>query len=227
MLVPADHVPQGGFRDVVGLGQAPDLRLDLLVGHLEPFFFGDLLENEVVAEVVDGLPPGLRLEALQGLRGDPAVSGGLEEPPQDGQGLPLDHGFWKLQGDLAGDPVQNLGGGLIPAGSLPDLQELLADLLSKGRKALGGPQALGELVIELGEPLLLDLPDLEAPVLGRDQRGAPGEILAELYVTVDDAGGAFEALQQVWLAMTTAAEQRGVHAAAVAEGTYTPRTERT
>lgn len=45
-----------------------------------------------------------------------------------------------------------------------------------------------------------------------------GEILAELYVTVEDAGGAFEALQQVWLAMTTAAERHGVPIGALAVG---------
>ncbi len=45
-----------------------------------------------------------------------------------------------------------------------------------------------------------------------------GVFLAELYVTVDDAGGPFEALQQVWLAMRTAAEQRGVPIGALAVG---------
>lgn len=48
--------------------------------------------------------------------------------------------------------------------------------------------------------------------------GLDGEILAEQYVTVDDAGGAFEALAQVWLAMTTAAERRGVPIGALAVG---------
>src|SRR5665647_684550 len=48
--------------------------------------------------------------------------------------------------------------------------------------------------------------------------GLDGEILADQYVTVDDAGGAFEALAQVWLAMTTAAEQRGVPIGALAVG---------
>lgn len=48
--------------------------------------------------------------------------------------------------------------------------------------------------------------------------GLDGEIVAEQYVTVDEAGGAFEALQNVWHAMTTAAEERGVPIGALAVG---------
>lgn len=48
--------------------------------------------------------------------------------------------------------------------------------------------------------------------------GLDGEILAEEYVTVADAGGAFEALERVWVAMQTAAAARGVEIGALAVG---------
>lgn len=48
--------------------------------------------------------------------------------------------------------------------------------------------------------------------------GLDGKILAEEYVTVADAGGAFAALSQVWTAMTTVASERGVEVGALAVG---------
>ena len=39
---------------------------------------------------------------------------------------------------------------------------------------------VGDVVTSKRAPDLPDLPDLQAPVLGRDQRGAPGELLTEL-----------------------------------------------
>ncbi len=48
--------------------------------------------------------------------------------------------------------------------------------------------------------------------------GLDGEIVAEEYVTVADAGGAFEALERVWSAMHAAADARGVEIGALAVG---------
>lgn len=90
-------------------------------------------------------------------------------------------------------------------------------LLESGDTSLSGGRPRAVLTLNVEKVVVVGI-DLGGTKCHGALSGLDGEILAELYVTVDDAGGAFEALQHVWQAMTTAAEERGVPIGALAVG---------